>query len=96
MVNLNGKKWLLDHYTFFDDIFEYDGSYYLEFCLNEEACSFIKLCCKYTIPFAHFPPYAIAIDISNLDLLIKKYEHEKNYGFNQEEFFETHPLLKLH
>ena len=88
-------NWLEDNYTFFEEIFEYNESYYLEFCLNEEACSFIKLCCKYTIPFAHFPPYGIAIDVSNLELLIKKYEYEKSQDFKQEMFFETHPLLKL-
>lgn len=93
---MNSKDWLLKHYTFFDEIFEHDGSYYLDFCLNEEACSFIKLCCKYHIPFSHYPPYGIAIETSNLNILIKKIENNKNNFTHQKVFFETHPLLKLH
>ena len=27
------KKWLLDNYTFFEDIVEFEGSYFLEFCM---------------------------------------------------------------
>lgn len=92
---LNCKEWLLNHYTFFDEIFEHNGSYYLDFCLNEEARSFIKYCCNYNIPFTHCPPYGVAIEISNLELFIKKYEFEHD-EFNQELIFETHPLLKLH
>ena len=39
------KKWLLDNYTFFEDIVEFEGSYFLEFCLKEDAICFVKLCC---------------------------------------------------
>lgn len=33
---MNTKKWLNDRYTFFEEIFEYDDFYHLEFCLKEE------------------------------------------------------------
>lgn len=88
------KKWLLDNYTFFEEIFEDDGSYYLEFCLREEAFSFVKSCCTRNIPFAYFPPYGIAIQIGYLKVLIEKIEYEKETNLKM--FPETHPLLKLH
>ncbi len=37
------KKWLLDNYTFFEDIVEFEGSYFLEFCLKEDAICFVKV-----------------------------------------------------
>ena len=50
------KKWLLDNYTFFEDIVEFEGSCFLEFCLKEEAISFVKLCCDVEVPFTYYPP----------------------------------------
>lgn len=84
------KQWLLDNYTFFDDIFEYEGSYYLDFCLREEAFSFVKLCSEKIVPFSYYPPYNIAIEISSLRVLIRHCEKDK---LNQEMI--VHPLLKL-
>ena len=89
------KKWLLERYTFYEEIFEYEGSYYLEFCLKGEAMSFVKLCCDIEIPFSYYPPYGVAIEIRNLKNLIKRYELDKNQHLNQKVSFEPHPLLKL-
>jgi len=90
------KKWLLDNYTFFEDIVEFEGSYFLEFCLKEDAICFVKLCCDVEVPFSYYPPYGIAIEISHLENLIKKYEIDEEPNFNQKVLFESHPLLKLH
>jgi len=90
------KKWLLDNYTFFEDIVEFEGSYFLEFCLKEEAISFVKLCCDVEVPFSYYPPYGIAIEISHLENLIKKCEMDEEQNINQKVLFESHPLLKLH
>ena len=91
---MDTKKWLLDNFTFFEEIFEAEGQYYLEFCLQEEACTFVKLCCKNNIPFAYYPPYDLAIEIKYLESLIMKFEYQKEV--NQKMFPDTHPLLKLH
>ena len=90
------KKWLLDNYTFFEDMIEFEGSCFLEFCLKEEAVSFVKLCCDVEVPFSYYPPYGIAIEISHLENLIKKCEMDKEQNINQKVLFESHPLLKLH
>lgn len=90
------KKWLLDNYTFFEDIVEFEGSYFLEFCLKEDAICFVKLCCDVEVPFSYYPPYGIAIEISHLENLIKKYEIDEEPNFDQKVLFESHPLLKLH
>lgn len=89
------KKWLLDNYTFFEEIVEFEGSCYLEFCLKEEAISFVKLCSDIEVPFSYYPPYGIAIEISHLKNLIKKCEMNKEQHINQKVLFEYHPLLKL-
>ena len=92
--DIDTKKWLLDNFTFFEEIFEGEDQYYLEFCLHEEACAFVRLCCRHNIPFAYFPPYEIVIMIGYLKSLIDKVEYERE--INQKMFPETHPLLKLH
>ena len=93
---MDTKKWLLDNYTFFEDIFEFDGSYFLEFCLKEEAISFVKLCCDVEVPFSYYPPYGLAIEIPYLENLIEKCEMDEERYLNQKLFVESHPLLKLH
>lgn len=90
------KKWILDNYTFFNEIFEHDGMYYLEFCLKEDAVSFIKLCCKHNTPFTFRPPYGVAVKIVHVEMLMKKGEYAGDFKINQQTYFETHPLLKLH
>ena len=90
------KKWLLDNYTFFEDIFEFEKSCFLEFCLKEEALSFVKLCCDIEVPFSYYPPYGVDIEISHLENLIKKCNMDKEHTINQKMLFESHPLLKLH
>ena len=94
--NVDAKKWLLDNYTFFDDIFEDDGMYYLEFCLKEDALSVIALCCKHNVPFAFRPPYGIAIAIVHVEMLIRKGEYAGDFNIPWPTYFGTHPLLKLH
>ena len=89
------KKWLLDNYTFFEDIVEFDGSCFLEFCLKEEALSFVKLCSDIEVPFTYYPPYGIAIEISHLKNLIKKCKMDEKQTNGQKMWFESHPLLKL-
>ena len=92
---MNYKKWLLDNYTFFEDIVEFEGSCFLEFCLKEEAISFVKLCSDIEVPFSYYPPYGIAIEISHLENLIKKCEIDEKDNINQKMWFESHSLLKF-
>ena len=69
---MDPKKWLLDNFIFFKEIIKTEEEYYLEFCLQEEAHDFVKLCCKHNVPFIYFPPYNLAIDIDWLETLISK------------------------
>ena len=94
--DIDYEKWLLDNYTFYEDIFEDDGSCYLEFCLKEEAISFISLCSEIEVPFTYCPPYGVAISILHLKNLIRVCELEKKDGINQKILSDCHPLLKLH
>lgn len=94
-MTMNYKKWLLENYTFFEDIVEFNGSCFLEFCLKEEAISFVKLCSDIEVPFSYYPPYGIAIEISHLENLIKKCKIDEKENINQRVWFEPHPLLKL-
>lgn len=94
-MTMNYKKWLLENYTFFEDIVEFNGSCFLEFCLKEEAISFVKLCSDIEVPFSYYPPYGIAIEISHLENLIKKCKIDEKKNINQRVWFEPHPLLKL-
>lgn len=96
MEKIDAKKWLLDNYTFFDDIFEYDEMYYLEFCLKEHAISFVKLCCKHNITFTYLPPYDVVIAIVQVKMLMRKGDYLGDFNMNHPVYFETHPLLKLH
>ena len=72
--NVDSKKWLLDNYIFFEDILEREGKYYLQFCLKEDAVSFIKLCCKHNIQFTFRPLYGIAVKVAHVEMLIRKGE----------------------
>lgn len=72
---MNTKKWLEDRYTFFEEILEYEESYYLEFCLKEESWDFVKLCSYNDIAFTYRPPYGVAIEISYLKILIQKIDN---------------------
>lgn len=86
MTKMNPKKWLKNKYIFYEDIFEYDGGYYLNFCLKEDAQNLINLCIKYDIPFTYKPPYALTLRISHLKILIKKIKfNEKNINYNLQE-----------
>ena len=89
------KEWLLDKYTFYEEIFEHNGSCFLEFCLKEEALSFVKLCCDIEVPFTYCPPYGLAMEIAHLENLIKICEMNEHLSINQKIPFEYHPLLKL-
>lgn len=73
----------MDNYTFFEDIVEFEGSCFLEFCLKEEAISFVKLCCDIEVHFSYYPPYGITIEISHLENLVKKCEIDEKDNINQ-------------
>ncbi|MDR0912689.1 MAG: hypothetical protein LBM96_08855 [Methanobrevibacter sp.] len=89
---MDTKKWLMDRYNFFEEIFEHDGYYYLDFCLKEDACSFVDLCIFNDIRFTYSPPYSLIININLLKFLIKKIDvHERT--INSESF--ENPLLSI-
>lgn len=94
MLTLKNGYWIILHS--FEDIFEYEDQYYLEFCLKKDAISFIKLCCKHDITFTYVPPYGVAIDIAHVVMLMRKGEYMGDFNIDQPVYFETHPLLKLH
>lgn len=71
---IDAEKWLLDNYIFFEDIVEDNDSYYLKFCLKEDAVSFLKLCCRHDIAFTYRAPYGVAVEIANVETLIRKEE----------------------
>jgi len=70
------KKWLSDQYTFYEEIFEFNDSYCLEFCLKEELKEFIDSCFNLNIPFTFYPEYKIAIKKSHLKCFIGILEPE--------------------
>ena len=72
--NMDMKKWLNNRYTFYEEIFEFKGTYCLEFCLKEDLKEFIDLCFNLNIPYTFYPEYKVAICVEHLKLLIKKEE----------------------
>ena len=72
MENIDATKWLLDNYVVFEDIFVANDTYYLKFCLKEDAMSFLKLCCRHDVAFTYRPLYGVAIEIANIKKLMEK------------------------
>lgn len=71
-TNIDTKKWLMDNFNFYEEIYEHREGYCLEFCLKNETKEFIDLCYEYNIPFTFYPEYKIAIAIHHVKLLIEK------------------------
>jgi hypothetical protein len=75
------KNWLNERYTFFEEIFEFNESYCLEFCLKEDLKEFIDLCFNLNVPFTFYPSYKLAIqknDLKNLLAKLKLKEQNKD------------------
>lgn len=73
------KKWLNSKYNFYEDIFEFNESYCLEFCLKEEVKEFIDLCYNLNIPFTFYPSYKIAIQKIHVKKLIELIENSNDH-----------------
>lgn len=78
------KNWLNERYTFFEEIFEFNESYCLEFCLKEDLKEFIDLCFNLDVPFTFYPSYKIAIHKNHLKSLINIIEDSKDHLPNLE------------
>lgn len=68
------KKWLNDRYMFYEEIYQFNESYCLEFCLKEDLKEFIDSCFSLNIPFTFYPGYKIAIQEIHLKSLIEVLE----------------------
>lgn len=71
------KKWLKERYVFYEEIFEFNDSYCLEFCLKEDLKEFIDLCFNLNIPFTFYPAYKVAVTKTHLKCFIEILESEE-------------------
>jgi len=71
VILMDMKKWLNEKYIFYEEIFEFNESYCLEFCIKEDLKEFIDLCFNLNIPFTFYPMYKIAIQKTHLKNLIE-------------------------
>ncbi|KZX16339.1 hypothetical protein MBCUT_08910 [Methanobrevibacter cuticularis] len=67
---MDTKKWLENRYIFFEEIYEYEEIYCLEFCLKEDIGEFIKICYRFNVPFTFYSEYKIAIEKIHVESLI--------------------------